>query len=191
MHTVPRFLCLSTASRQALALQVAQNGTFQHDLYDAATSETVATARLIIEQCRDGMTARVELGESVNTITFAKRRDNAQRLADFMEYLVNNIELPVGIVEADEHLLVSELEGVLRDAVRERRGTYDLPIEGLEDLALLIRQSTFDPARVSFRFELDGNSLTLPVLLPTNRELAYELLNGCVQDLAANYRTAA
>ena len=123
MHTVPRFLCLSTASRQALALQASLNGTFQHELYDAATSEALATARLTIEQCRDGMTARVEFGESVNSITFAKRRDNGQRLADFMERLVNNIEPSVGTPGADEHLLVSQLEAVLREAVRERRGT--------------------------------------------------------------------
>lgn len=191
MLTVPRYLCLSSASRQALALQVAQNGTFQHELFDAATSEALATARLVIEQCCDGMAARIELGESVNSITLAKRADNANRLAVFIESLANDIELPTGVIDADEHLLVSELEAMLRMAVRERRGTYYLPVDGLEELALLIRQSSTDPTRVAFRFELDGGCLTLPVLLPTDRNLAYGLLNGCVQELVANYRTAA
>ena len=191
MHIIPRYLCLSSASRQLLDRQVAQNGVFQHDLVDAATSEVLATARLAIEQCRGGMTARVEMGESVNTITLAKRGDNGTRLAVFIESLANDIELPVGIIEVGEHLLVSELELMLRDAVRERRGTYYLPVEGLEELALLIRQSSSDPKRVAFRFELDGVGLTLPVLLPTDRGVAYELLNGCVQELVANYRTAA
>jgi lipoprotein NlpI len=191
MHTIPRFLCLSSASRQALARQVAQNGAFQHEMYDAATSEVLATARLAIEQCSDGMTARIELGDSVNSITLAKRDDNAARLAVFIESLANDLELPVGIIEVEEHLLVSELESTLRDAVRERRGTYYLPVEGVEELALLIRQSATDPKRVAFRFELDGACLTLPVLLPTDRSLAYALLNLCVQELIANYRTAA
>ncbi len=191
MQTVNRYLCLSLASRQALARQVAGNGTFQHEMYDAATSETLATAQVAIEQCCDGMTARVELGESVNSITLAKRNDNGDRLAIFIESLANDVALPIGIPEVDEHLLVDDLESMLRDAVREKRGTFYLPVDGLEDLALLIRQSAFDPKRVSFCFELDGVGLTLPVLLPSDRTLAYELLNGCVQVLVANYRTAA
>lgn len=191
MHTVPRNLCLSSASRHALAHQVSLNGAFRHEMYDAATSAHLATAQLLIEQCRDGITARVELGDSVNTITLAKRNDNGARLAIFIESLVNDVALPVGVPEVDEHLLVSDLESMLRDAVREKGGTFYLPVDGLDDLALLIRRSVADPKRVAFRFELDGVGLTLPVLLPSDRTLAYELLNGCVQELVANYRAAA
>lgn len=191
MQTIPRYLCLSSASQRAIAQQVGQNGTFHHGLYDAASSEACGIARVVIEQCQDGVTARVELGDSVNTMTLAKRSDNGHRLAVFIESLANDIELPYGVVEAGEHLLVGKLEATLRDVVRERHGTYSLPVAGLENLALRIRQSLHDPARVLFQFELDGNCLTLAALLPTDRGLAYELLNGCVQELVANYRTAA
>lgn len=184
-------LRLSLLSRHELGRQVALNGTYHHDLHDGVTSAVRATVHVVIEQCCDGVTARVELGDSVNSITLAKCQDNDTRLAVFIESLANGVALPIGIPEVGEDLLVSELESVLRDAVREKRGTWDLPVDGLEDLVLLIRQSMADPRRVAFRFELAGVGLTLPVLLPSDRALAYELLNSCVQELVANYRTAA
>ncbi|UBM24227.1 hypothetical protein K8374_17885 [Pseudomonas sp. p1(2021b)] len=189
MQNLP--LRLSLASRHALARQVGVNGTYHHDLHDAVTTEIRATARVVIEQCCDGVTARVELGESVNTITLAQREDNGTRLAVFIESLANDVAVPIGTLEEGETQLASDLEAMLRDAVRERRGSYYLPVEGVESLALLLRQSAFDPKRVAFRFELDGVCLTLPVLLPNDRELAYALLSGCVQEFVANYRIAA
>ena len=93
--------------------------------------------------------------------------------------------------EVDEHLVVSDVESVLRDAVRLRQGSYYLPAEGVEQLGLLLHPSRSDPARTVFRFELDSVGLTLPLLLPSNQVLAYELLSGCVQELIANYRCAA
>lgn len=182
---------LSLLSRHELARQVGLNGTYRHNLHDSVTSEVRATARVVIEQCCDGITARVELGESVNSITLGKREDNGTRLAVFIESLANGVALPIGIPEVGEDLLVSDLESMLRDAVRVRRGTYYLSVDGVESLALLLRQSECDPKRVAFRFEFDGVCLTLPVLLPNDRELAYELLNGCVQEFVANYRTVA
>ncbi|ORL70292.1 hypothetical protein B7H19_05960 [Pseudomonas putida] len=189
MQTLP--LRLSLISRHELARQSSLNGTFQHDLYDPVTSEVRATARVVIEQCCEGITARVELDESVNSITLGKREGNGTRLAVFIESLANDVALPIDTLEKGEAQLVSDLESMLRDAVRERRGSYYLPVEGVESLALLLRQSAFDPKRVAFRFELDGVCLTLPVLMPNDRELAYELLSGCVQEFVANYRVAA
>lgn len=186
-----RQLRLSLLSRHEIARQVALSGTYQHDLHDSVTSAVRAKVRVTIEQCCDGITARVELGESVNTITLAKREDNGGRLAVFIESLANGTSLPVGIPEEGENLLVSDLEAMLRDAVRMQRGTFYLPVVGVEDLALLIRQSCADPKRVAFLFELEGSLLTLPALLPCDRTQAYELLNGCVAELVANYRTAA
>lgn len=191
MQTLPFSLRLSLLSRHELARQVSLNGTYHHDLLDGVTSAVRATARVVIEQCCDGLTARVELGDSVNSITFARREDNGTRLAVYIESLANGVALPIDVPEVDEYLLVSDLESMLRDAVRERRGTYYLPVEGIENLALLLRQSQVDPKRVAFRFELDGACLTLPLLLPSDRTLAYEVLSGCVQELVANYRTAA
>lgn len=190
MHTL-HHLQLSTESQRQLASQVTQNGTFDHPLICCTSSEVRTKVRLTIEQCCKGVTARVEIGESVNSITFAKRADNGHRLAVFVESLANDVALPDNVPEVDEHLLVSDLEEMLRAAISERRGTYYLCVNGVEDLALLLRQSLFDPRRATFSFELGGVCQTLPALLPTDRELAYELLNGCVQELAANFRNAA
>ena len=186
-----QYLQLSTESQRQLASQVTQNGTFDHPLICCATSEVRTNVRLIIEQCCKGVTARVEIGESVNSITFAKRKDNGHRLAIFVESLANHVALPDNVPEVDEHLLVSDLEGMLRAAIRERRGTYYLGLNEVEDLALLLRQSQVDPRRVAFCFELGGACQTLPALLPTDRESAYQLLTGCVQELVANFRSAA
>lgn len=184
-------LRLSLASRHALARQVGLNGTYHHELHDAVTTEIRATAHVVIEQCCDGLTARVELGDSVNTITLSKRDDNGTRLAVFIESLANGVVLPIDIPGVGEDQLVSDLESMLRDAVRECRGTFYLPVEGIDCLALLLRQSALDPKRVAFRIELDGVCLTLPMLLPADRNLAYELLSGCIQEFVANYRAAA
>lgn len=185
-----QYLQLSTGSLRQLASQATQNGIFDHPLICCATSEVRAKVRLTIEQCCNGVTARVEIGESVNSITFAKREDNAHRLGVFVESLANDVALPANVPEVDEYLLVSDLEWELRAAIRERRGTYYLGVDGVEDLALLLRQSLSDPRRTAFSFELGGVCQTLPALLPTDRELAYQLLNGCVQELAANFRNA-
>lgn len=182
---------LSVASHSALSRQVVLNGVFDHDLIDRTTGAVRGVARVLIEQCQKGLTARVELSGSVNTVTFARRPDTGERLCRFIESLASGLDLPVDLPERDEHLLVSELESMLRCAVRERRGTYYLPVDGVEDLALLLRQSACDPKRAAFRFEMSGVGLTMPVLLPSDRTQAYELLNGCVQELVANYRTAA
>lgn len=191
MQTLPQQHHLPLASRRALSHQVLLNGTFDHDLVDSVTGAVCGRVRLVVEQCQQGLVARVELGGSVNTITFARRPDNSMRLTRFIETLANGDDLPIDLPEVGEHLLVSELESMLRSAVRERRGSYYLPVDGVEDLALLLRQSACDPKRAAFRFELAGVGLTMPVLLPSDRTLAYELLSGCVQELVANYRTAA
>lgn len=182
MHTVPLSLHLSLASRLMLANHVGLNGTLHYPVQDS-TGAVRATVNLAIEQSDDELTARVELGESVNTLTLSKREDTVTRLADFIDSVANG----VGV----EDMPIGDMEAMLREAVNARRGTYYLPVEGIESLALLVRQSPAYPNRVAFRFELDGVCMTLPMLLPSNSVLAYELLYGCVQDFVANYRNAA
>lgn len=184
-------LRLSSAGHSVLAKQVALSGAFKLSLYDGVNSVARAVASVAIEQCSNGLTVRVALGDSVNSITLGGRDDNGARLGKFIESLANGVSVHTGNPGIDEFELVSDLEVVLRDAVRERRGTFYLPVQGLQDLALLMRQSTVDPKRVAFRFELEGQGLTLPALLPTDRDVAFDLLNGCVAELVANYRTAA
>ena len=182
-------LILSPDARSQLAGQITQNGTFIHSLH-AGNGVICAMAYVVIEQCASAVSVRVELGDSVNSITLTHRKDTAERVAIFLEELANGVS-PSSVPEVDEHLLVGDVESVLRDAVRQRQGTYYLPAEGVEQLGLLLHPSCSDPTRTVFRFELDSVGLTLPLLLPSDRVLAYELLSGCVQELVANYRCAA
>lgn len=182
-------LTLSSNARSQLAGQVSQDGTFIHSIH-ASNGMICAMAYVVIEQCADAVSVRVELGDSVNSITLAHRKNPAEEVARFLEELANGIP-PCSMQEVNEQLLVSDIESVLRDAVRLRIGTYHLPVEGVEQLGLLLHPSYSDPARTVFRFELDNVGLTLPLLLPSDQVLAYELLSGCVQELIANYRCAA
>ena len=185
MHT----LILSPDARSQLAGQITQNGTFIHSLH-AGNGVICAMAYVVIEQCANTVSVRVELGDSVNSTTLMHREDTAEQVALFLEELANGVSLG-SVPEVDEHLVVGDVESVLRDAVQLGQGTYYLPADGVEQLGLLLRPSCSDPARTVFRFELDSVGLTLPLLLPSDRVLAYELLSGCVQELVANYRCAA
>ena len=182
-------LILSPDARSQLAGQVTQTGTFIHSLH-AGNGVICGMAYVVIEQCAGAVSVRVEFGNSVNSITLTQRKDTAERVAIFLEELANDIS-PGNVQEVGEHLLVSDVESVLRDAVQQLKGTYYLPAEGIEQLGLVLHPSCSDPTRTVFRFELDSVGLTLPLLLPNDRVLAYELLSGCVQELIANYRCAA
>lgn len=75
------------------------------------------------------------MGDSVNSITLTHRKDTAERVAIFLEELANGVS-PSSVPEVDEYLLVSDLESMLREAIRLRQGTYYLPAEGVEELGL-------------------------------------------------------
>jgi hypothetical protein len=182
-------LSLSPAGRPYLAEQVTQNGTFTHLLRDQQ-GIVRDSARLIIEQCDKAISVRIELGECRNSITLARRADAGERLARFVEEIANGVT-PSSVPEVDEYLLVSDEEKMLREAIRLGRGTYYLFIEDEFELCLRLRPGFFEPERSTFFFELNGERLTLPLMLPADRQRAYELLAGCVQDLVANYRSGA
>ena len=185
MHT----LNLSPYVRLELAGQVNQNGTFIHSLH-SHNGVICAMAYVVIEQSVGVVSVRVELGDSVNSITLHDSDDNAERIATLLEELAGGVS-NFCVQGGEKHILVSDVECMLREAVRQRKGTYDLPAEGIEQLCLVLHPSSSDPSRTVFRFELDSVGLTLPLLLPNDRVLAYELLSGCVQELIANYRCAA
>lgn len=185
-------LSLSQDSRDQLVAQIGQNGTFVHGLHNAQ-GVIVAVAYVVIEQCDRAVGLEVVLGDSRNslTLTLARRDDTAQRAARFIEEVAAGE--PISVPEVDEYLLVSELEATLREAIRLGRGTYYLPDEqdlGL-DLALALRPASSDLRRSIFYFEMHGRVITLPLLLPTDRQQAYRLLTDCVRELIANYRSAA
>lgn len=189
MHT----LTLRPYARQLLASQVTQNGTFELVLVSAAYPSVRTIATLFIEQCHRGISLEVKMGESRHSmsITLAKGEDAGKRAAAFVEDVANGI-CPSSVAVVDEHLLVTDTEKTLRVAIRRQCGTYELAQDetGLESLCLVLQPSISAPRRAAFYFELDFVKLTLPLRLPTDRELAYDLLSGCVQELAANYRIA-
>lgn len=182
-------LTLSPDARSKLAEQVSQNDTFIHSFH-AANGMICAMAYVIIEQCAEAISVRVELGDSVNTVTLGRHQNTAELVALLLEELASGVS-PSTLLGGNRSLLVKDTESVLREAVRLGQGSYCIPAGRVEQLGLLLQPSNSDPSRTVFRFELDSNGITLPLLLPSDRELAYELLSGCVQELIANYRYAA
>ncbi|WP_324830437.1 hypothetical protein [Pseudomonas saxonica] len=182
MHT----LYLPSSAQRRLSHQITQSGVFLHNLYDD-NGVSFATATIVIEQCERAVSMRVELGDSINSITLAKRKDTGVRAVRFLEDLLSGVTVST-VPEIDECLLVSDLELALREAVRLQRCTYELPVEGIENLWLMLRPSVSKSARTVFHFELDSVGITLPLPLPTDRIQAYELLSACVQEFVATYR---
>lgn len=183
-------LSLAPDSRALLGDQIAQNGTFIHGLC-TRQGLTVALAYVLIEQCDAAVHLRVDLGESRSSLTLARRDDTAERAARFIEEVANGES--VTVQEAGEYLLELDLEDMLREAIRVGRGTYYFPDDqNLDlDLALVLRPASTDPRRSVFHFEMHGRAITLPLLLPLDRQQAYRMLSDCVQELIANYRSWA
>lgn len=126
-------LTLPPDARSRLSDQIITNGEFAHSLY-AENDVSYATAYIVVEQCAKAVLVRVALGSSVNTITLVQRKDTGERVARFLEELANGVS-PSTVPEDGEHLLVSDTELVLREAVRLRQGTYYLPAEGASTFA--------------------------------------------------------
>lgn len=177
---------LPPSARALLSQQITQNGVFSHALNDC-NGEICTTAVVAIEQCERAVSMRVEIGESNNSITLAVREDTGPRAIRFLEDLLNGVSVST-VPEVDEYLLISDLELTLRQAIGQQRGTYELPVERIENLWLMLRPSASDPARTVFHFELDSVGITLPLRLPSDRGQAYELLSACVQEFIATYR---
>lgn len=179
-------LYLPSASRQRLSHQVTQSGVFLHHLYDD-NGVSCAMATVAIEQCERAVSMRVELGDSINSITLAKHKDTGDRALRFLEDLLSGVTISA-VSETDGHLLVSDLELTLREALRLQQGNYELPVEGIESLWLMLRPSVSKSACTVFHFELDSVGITLPLRLPNDRLQAYELLSACIQEFVATYR---
>lgn len=179
-------LYLPPLARSRLAQQITQNGNFVHTLYGDNGVSCVAAA-VVVEQNDSSVSVRVELGDSINSITLDQREDTGARVAQYLEELANGVTISTAAV-GSEGLLVGELELTLREAVRLQLGIYELPVEEVENLWLRLRPSDIDSGRTVFQFELDSVGLTLPLRLPCDRRLAYEMLLACVQEFVASYR---
>lgn len=176
-------LLLPPAARAALCEQSSQNGTFIHG-FTNAQGVICALAYVVVEQCDTAVYVRVELGGSCNSITLARRDDTAQRALAFVLDCANGVS-PSQVPEVDEYLLVPDLELALRDVIRTG-GTSYLPTDDAAlDLAVVVEPARATPGRKVFVFELHGRPVTLPLLLPSDREQAYLLLRGAVRELQA------
>ncbi|MGP3790319.1 hypothetical protein [Pseudomonas sp. B392_1p] len=183
-------LTLSADARSQLAEQISQDGTFIHGLCNSQ-GLTVALAYVVIEQCGAAIQVRIELGETRNSLTLARCEATATCVACFIEKLANGGS-PSTVADVDQYLQVGDLEALLREAIRVGQGTYCLPAGDTDlGLYLMLSPARSDHRRVAFRFELNDENLTLPLLLPTNPQLAYELLESCVHELLVNYRSSA
>lgn len=182
-------LTLSPAGRPYLAEQATKNGTFTHLLRDA-NGVVCGMVNISIEQCDQAISVRVEIGDGCHSTTLPRGDDAGERIARFVEFIANG-EQDYGLVEVDEQEQLSDLEVMLRDAIRRGSGNYHLPSEDDFDLCLSLRPGIYEPHRPLFRFEMNGEVLTMWTHLPADHQLAYELLAGCVRDLFANYRNVA
>lgn len=165
---------LSPIARSQLAEQVQNNGEFHHFLSgaDAASGdEPVFQAILAVEQSGPEVSVQVRLGQTVNTLTLRRTEDTARKVAMFLEELTK------------AYAASTDLELVLRNAVREQGGCYSLPQCGVEGLGVVLTPSTHDPERTIFRFVLNGVGITLPMLLPGDHHHALRLLTGCVDEI--------
>jgi len=179
-------LHLTPSVRERLCHQITQNGVFSHSIFDYSGA-ICATAVVAIEQYERAVLMRVEIGDSNNTVTLAVSEDTGTRAIRFLEDLINGVSVST-VRGVDEILFVTDLELVLREALRQQQGTYELPVDQIENLWLMLRPSAADPSRTVFHFELDSVGITLPLRLPSDRGQAYELLSACVQEFVATYR---
>lgn len=175
-------LTLSASARAGLEWQAEANGTFTHTLRAGALA---VTAYVTVEQCSTAIAVRVEIADRVGSITLARRPDAGQRIARFVEEQANG-DSSSSVPEPDEHELIDDMELTLREAIRQGRGNYELPVDDIEDAWLQIRQ---DGANYLATLEV-GDAIHWLLRLPIERQAAYEMLASNVHQLLAGYRAA-
>lgn len=178
-------LTLNAASFIRLGAQLKLNGTFSHTLRNDQRISMAATVE--IEQCSAAIYVLISIGSSRNSITLDRSSKTAAgRLARYIESIANGEPVPMGVAEVDEYLLASDMEVMLRTAVRLGRGTHYLPVEGLDDVSVLLRKTS--SGRLLATIEADG--VVLQVLLPRSPAEAYATLAESVERLITGRRAA-
>jgi len=177
-------LLLNATAFIRLQAQVRLNGTFQHRLMAEHPRRSVLVT-VAIEQCARALHAEVTHNGTRNAVTLDRqRRDNAARLAQFIEETVNGD--PYSYVPAgDEHLLVSNIERVLRQAIRYGQGTYLFDADDL--------WPTLDISRNphgSYIAQIRLADATSMIVLPADKQRAYDRLASHLQQFLQGYRDA-
>src|SRR5690606_14507271 len=155
-------LLLNTAALIRLEAQVRLNGTFQHRL-TAENPHRGVLATVVIEQCSQGIHVGVTHNGTRHSLCVTldnQRSDNGARVARFIESTVNG-DATSDVPEIDEYSLVSDLELMLRTAIRCGRGTYWLPAHELEP-ELLISRHPHGSYDVQLRIDDAAVPFTLP-----------------------------
>lgn len=176
-------LLLNATAFMRLQAQVRLNGTFHHRLM-AENPRRSVYATVAIEQCTQGLHVTVTHNGNRHSLGVAldkKRNDNAARVARFIEDAVNGDTS--NVPEVDEYLLISDMEIVLRQALRMGRGTYQLPADELEP-ELLISRNPHGSYIAQIRLE-DATSM---IVLPADGQRAYDRLASHLQQFLQGYR---
>lgn len=179
-------LLLNTAALVRLEAQVRLNGTFQHRLTAEGPHRSVL-ATVVIEQCSQGIHVGVTHNGTRHSLCVTldnQRSDNGARVARFIESTVNG-DATSGVPDVDEYLLVSDLELMLRTAIRCGRGTYWLPAHELEPELLISRHP-----RGSYDVQLRIDDAAVQFTLPADSKRAYSVLVDHLRRFLQDYRAA-
>lgn len=178
-------LTLNAAAFIRLGAQLKLNGTFNHTLRNDQRISMAATVE--VEQCRAAMYVLISIGRSRNSITLDRNsKTAASRLTRYIESIANGEPVPMGVAEVDEYLLASDMEVMLRTAVRLGRGTHYLPVEGLNDVCVLLRKTSSGRLLAT----LEAEDVSLEVLLPRSAPEAYAMLADNVERFIRGHRAA-
>ncbi len=174
-----------TYSYIRLQAQVTLSGAFNHTLHSRDSGRSVA-AQVEIEQCTAGITVMVRICGTRNTsVTLDKdRKNNANRLANFIEGIANGIS-PTVVPDVDEHETVNDIEAILRLAIRRGRGIYHLIADELEPYLEIQRNP---PGGYIAKLELDDAGCVLT--LPADTQRAYAILAENLNQFMQGYRNS-
>jgi|GEM_PF-870600 len=182
-------LLLNAAAFIRLQAQVRLNGTFQHRLMAEHPRRSVLVT-VAIEQCARALHVEVTHNGTRNAVTLDRqRRDNAARLAQFIEETVNG-DTQFSVIaqrapDSDEHLLVSNIERVLRQAIRYGQGTYLFDADDLWPELDISRNP-----HGSYIAQIRLADATSMIVLPADTQRAYARLADHLQQFLQGYRDA-
>lgn len=177
-------LTLNAAAFIRLGAQLKLNGTFNHTLRNDQRISMAATVE--VEQCSAAVYACIRIGRSCNSIKLDRNsKTAANRLARYIECIANG-EAPIGVGEPGEYLLASDMEVMLRTAIRMGRGTHYLPVEELDDVAVFLCKTSSGRLLAT----LEAEDVSLEVLLPRSAPEAYTMLADNVERFIRGHRAA-
>tara|TARA_Y100001951_G_C11297089_1_gene276451 strand:+ start:2676 stop:3233 length:558 start_codon:yes stop_codon:yes gene_type:complete len=177
-------LQLNAAALIRLQAQVRLTGTFHHRLMAEHPRRSVQ-ASVAIEQCTKALRVEVTHNGTRNTVTLDRQRqDNPARLARFIEETVNGDTLS-SVPETGGWQLVSNIEVVLRQAIRVGSGTFIFDADDLQPELVISRNP-----HGSHIAQIRLNDATSMIALPADPQRAYIQLADHLHSFLHGYRDA-